>query len=246
MRILVGYECSGVVAAAFRKRGHIAWSVDLQPYRGTDPEGARWHLQSDIWDALNGEVGYIDLGIFHPDCTYLTVSAAWAFKDGPYHQKLKLGTLTGAARRKAREEALGNFRRLMALPFDVVAENPSPSFLGTMYRPADQVIQPHQFGDDASKSTGLWRNCNLPDLKPTKPISPRYVCADCGNHMTYEDMAKYSDDCTRCGGIRMCERWGNQTDSGQNKLSPSPDRAHLRAITYQGIADAMADQWGFQ
>lgn len=28
------------------------------------------------------------------------------------------------------------------------------------------------------------------------------------------------------------------------KMPPSPDRARLRSITYQGIADAMAEQWG--
>lgn len=39
-------------------------------------------------------------------------------------------------------------------------------------------------------------------------------------------------------------RWDNQTPSGQNKLGPSPDRWKLRSATYQGIADAMADQWG--
>ena len=37
--------------------------------------------------------------------------------------------------------------------------------------------------------------------------------------------------------------WGNQTPGGQNKLSPSADRAKLRSITYQGIAEAMAEQW---
>lgn len=28
------------------------------------------------------------------------------------------------------------------------------------------------------------------------------------------------------------------------KQPPSPQRAHIRSITYQGIADAMAEQWG--
>ncbi len=28
------------------------------------------------------------------------------------------------------------------------------------------------------------------------------------------------------------------------KMGPSPERERLRSITYQGIADAMADQWG--
>jgi hypothetical protein len=40
------------------------------------------------------------------------------------------------------------------------------------------------------------------------------------------------------------DRYANQTPSGQNNLGPSKDRWKLRAITYQGIADAMADQWG--
>lgn len=39
-------------------------------------------------------------------------------------------------------------------------------------------------------------------------------------------------------------RWANQTDSGQNKLAPSADRWRDRSRTYQGIADAMAEQWG--
>lgn len=40
------------------------------------------------------------------------------------------------------------------------------------------------------------------------------------------------------------DRYANQTASGQNNLPPSKDRAMLRSITYPGIAEAMADQWG--
>lgn len=40
------------------------------------------------------------------------------------------------------------------------------------------------------------------------------------------------------------DRYANQTASGQNKLGPSPDRWKIRSTTYQGIADAMASQWG--
>ena len=43
---------------------------------------------------------------------------------------------------------------------------------------------------------------------------------------------------------KIVERWSNQTDSGQNKESPSPDRWKERSRTYQGIAKAMAEQWG--
>ena len=29
-----------------------------------------------------------------------------------------------------------------------------------------------------------------------------------------------------------------------HNMAPSPERGHLRSITYAGIADAMATQWG--
>lgn len=77
-----------------------------------------------------------------------------------------------------------------------------------------QIIQPYEFGHPESKKTCLWLN-GLPKLKPTNILE-----------------------------IPKCGYWENQTASGQNKLGPSPDRAKIRSKTYQGIADAMAVQWG--
>jgi len=84
-----------------------------------------------------------------------------------------------------------------------------------------QSIQPYDFGEDASKRTCLWLG-GLPELKGTEYFPPRIVTVE----------------------GKQYKRWGNQTDSGQNRLGPSADRAKIRATTYQGIADAMADQWG--
>jgi hypothetical protein len=44
--------------------------------------------------------------------------------------------------------------------------------------------------------------------------------------------------------VNGVERWANQTDSGQNKLSPGADRWLKRSETFPGIAAAMGDQWG--
>jgi hypothetical protein len=160
-------------------------------------------------------------------CTYLTVSAAWAYADPDYekypetgyHQKVKPGTLTGWPRRHERERAIQNFRELLQLPFPVAIENPAINFVNKAIRPADQIIHPHQFGDDASKATGLWLNQLPPlELDPAQKVEPRIV-----------------------NGL---PRWGNQTDSGQNRLSPSEDRWLKRSETYQGIAKAMGEQWG--
>jgi hypothetical protein len=85
-----------------------------------------------------------------------------------------------------------------------------------------QTIQPYNFGHDASKRTCLWLK-NLPPLQNSGPfIPPRLV--------------KSPDGVTR-------KRWANQTDSGQNRLPPSPHRAADRSRTFPGIAQAMAQQW---
>lgn len=95
-------------------------------------------------------------------------------------------------------------------------ENPI-GCISTRVRKPDQIIHPHQFGSDASKSTCLWLN-GLPLLVPTEHVAPRMV--------------------------EGRKRWANQTDSGQNKLPPSEDRWKIRSETYPGIAQAMATQWG--
>lgn len=74
-------------------------------------------------------------------------------------------------------------------------------------------------------------------LRPTEYIEPRWVC--CGR--TLPDFG----GCPNCiGENKPLPRWGNQTDSGQNKLTPSADRWKDRSRTYQGWSEAMALQWG--
>lgn len=214
MRVIVACESSGRVREAFRARGHDAWSCDLLP---TDQPGN--HYQGSIFDILGDRW---DLLIAHPPCTYLTVSAAWAFKDPDYnrfpgvgyHQKVKAGTLVGEARREARREALVFARKLFDFGIKKVGmENPVGN-LSTPWRQPDQIIHPWQFGHDASKATCLWLK-GLPLLRPTNNIQKP-----------------------------KGERYANQSPNGQNKLPPSDDRWKLRSETYQGIADAMAAQWG--
>lgn len=211
MKILIACESSGTIRDAFIALGHDAISCDLLATEKPGP-----HYQGDVRDILyNGW----DLMIAHPDCTYLTNSAAWAYKDGPYHQKVKPGTLVGEARRVAREKALDFVKLLMDAPIEKIAiENPV-GVISTRIKPASQYIQPYEYGDDASKKTGLWLK-NLPLLKPDPKdyVEPRIVNGK--------------------------KRWANQTDSGQNNLSPSDDRWKDRSRTYQGWADAMAEQWG--
>jgi hypothetical protein len=120
-------------------------------------------------------------------------------------------------KREEQREALDFVYQLMNAPIPKICiENPV-SIISSVIRKPDQIIQPWMFGHDASKSTCLWLK-DLPKLEPTDIVEPRIVDGK--------------------------KRWANQTDSGQNRLGPSEDRWKIRSRTYQGIANAMAEQWG--
>lgn len=126
-------------------------------------------------------------------------------------------TTRGLRDPKLTEDALDFVRLLLDAPIPRIAlENPV-SVISSRIRKPDQIITPYMFGHDASKKTCLWLK-NLPPLKSTRMVEPRIVDGK--------------------------KRWGNQTDSGQNKLAPSADRWKIRSETYRGIAEAMASQWG--
>ncbi|RMD97834.1 MAG: hypothetical protein D6816_17100 [Bacteroidetes bacterium] len=221
MKILIACEFSGIVRRAFRKRGHDAWSCDLLPAE----DGSEYHIQGDVLSVLDD--GW-DMMLAFPPCTYLCSSGLHWNKRRP-------------ERAKKTEEALEFVRALLNAPIDNIAlENPI-GCISTRIRKPDQVIQPYQFGHDASKATCLWLK-NLPVLKPTEFVPPRYVCK-CGHSFSY-DLGKYG--CPNCCGENGAARprWANQTDSGQNRLGPSDDRWKERSKTYPGIAKAMAEQWG--
>lgn len=123
-------------------------------------------------------------------------------------------TTRGLRNPKLTEDALDFVQRLMNAPVERIAIENPISVISSRIRKPDQIIQPWWFGHDASKKTCLWLK-NLPPLQPTDMLP--------GDAKT---------------------RRGNQTESGQNKLPPSKDRWKIRSKTYQGIADAMAAQWG--
>lgn len=194
MRVLVACEHSGTVRDAFLRKGHFAISCDLLP-NSTGP-----HYQGDVCEIIDNNW---DLMIAHPDCTYLCSS-------GLHHNKYVVG------RKALTDKAIGFVRYLMNCGIPKIAiENPV-GCISTRIRAYDQLIQPYEFGHDASKGTCLWLT-GLPLLVPTSYIKPRIV-----------------------NGL---PRWANQTDSGQNAEGPSEDRWKIRAKTYEGVANAMADQW---
>ena len=198
MKVLVACEYSGRVRRAFAAMGHDVLSADFEPSDDDSP----YHYQGDCIDLINDQ--HFDLMIAHPPCTYLAVSGMhW--------------TTRGYRDPQLTEDALEFVQRLMDAPIARIAiENPI-SVISTRIRKPDQIIQPYQFGHDASKQTCLWLK-GLPLLTPTGYVEPAIVNGK--------------------------KRWANQTPAGQDKTTPSPDRWKIRSRTYEGIAQAMATQWG--
>lgn len=182
-RVLIACEYSGIVRDAFFRRGFDAWSCDLLPTETPGP-----HIQGDVLEVLAD--GW-DLVIAHPPCTHLSVSGARHFE---------------AKRADGRQQAAIDFFMAMitAPAFYVAVENPV-CIMSSIYRKADQTIQPWMFGHGETKATCLWLK-NLPKLNSTNIVPGREQRV-----------------------------W---------LMPPGPDRWKERSRTFQGIADAMAEQWG--
>ena len=197
MKVLVGCEFSGTVRDCFLAMGHDAISCDLLPTEAPGP-----HVQGDVVEVLYNN--HWDLAILHPPCTYLSASGLHWNKRIP-------------GRSEKTEAALEFITTLWNAPVDKVAiENPVGCINTRLdFMPKPQYVQPYNYGEDASKKTGLWLR-GLPFLEPTEYIEPRMVNGK--------------------------PRWSNQGDTGYDKFGGGQGKE--RSVTFFGIAAAMADQWG--
>ena len=219
MQIICGCEQSQIVATAFRAKGHEAFSCDTEPCTGNHPD---YHLQMDVLDAIKGgrittQAGTVvsikrwDMGIFFPPCTYVAASGNKWLKDQP---KPASGSLVGAERRLAQQEAVNFAVRLYDSPIKRVGlENPVGR-LSTLWKPPTQIVQPWWFGDSYTKTTCLWLK-NLPKLNATNIVDP---------------------------GKRHITKSGKSLPDWYN-LPPGPERARIRSLTFAGLGQAMAEQW---
>jgi hypothetical protein len=200
------------------------------------PDGGNWHLI-----------------IAHPVCTRLANSGVLRLYVGG--KKVNGRDLTKFREmREAAQFFYSFFEMARQIGAALCVENPQQHNYAVAAHgcgPANQIIQPHWFGDDASKATCLWLR-GLPKLRslPSEQwAKPRWVCRTCGmvEQGDYAEAFRNRKGevcCNRCSGVPvMLPRWSNQTDSGQNRLGPSSHRAADRARTYPGIAHAMAEQW---
>lgn len=153
MKVLLGCERSGTLRDKFIAAGHDAMSADL-----ADTETPGPHYKGDVFDVIDYPW---DLAILHFPCTNTAVSGSRHF---------------AAKRLDGRQQAsvslfLKGWKRAAHIP-KVAFEHPI-SIMSTLFREPDQILQPYNFGDDASKSTCLWLR-GLPLLRSTRYYPPPY------------------------------------------------------------------------
>lgn len=230
--ILIACEESQRVCTEFRKLGFNAYSCDILPCSGGHPE---WHFKQDVLQVIKNKGGTLETGkeyfiegewdlmVAHPPCTFLAVSGAkWFYhpddKDLPIDQRRPHPNFPNRA--KEREEAAEFFMKLAKANIKHIAiENPV-GIMNTRFRKPNQIVQPWQFGDSASKKTCLWLK-NLPLLVPTDIVDP-------GEYIEF-------------GSGRRLAKWYSD---GLTKTKTPEERRIWRSKTFPGFAKAIAEQWG--
>ena len=235
MKILVACEESQRVCIAFRNKGHEAYSCDIIDASGDHPE---WHIKEDVLPLLNGFCSFTtcdgvkhtidqkwDMIIAFPPCTHLAVSgAAW------FAKKREDGR---------QKEGIEFFCKFLTADCNkIVIENPI-GIIGGDYikqwfpdlceqyglpRKPDQIIHPWQFGDVVEKSTCLWE-IGVNPLIPTVTEKPEL------EYFEWVDK--------KTGKKKRQPKWYYEALS-----LPAAERAKARSKTFNGIANAMGEQWG--
>ena len=104
----------------------------------------------------------------------------------------------------------------------IAVENPI-GIMSKRYRKPNQIVQPWMFGDKAQKSTCLWLK-NLPNLSSTDVV----------------EKGEFFEFVSKKGESKRMPMWYYK--ALQEAKTPEQRRT-LRSKTFQGIADAMAEQW---
>lgn len=216
MKVLVACEESQTVCKAFRKRGHEAYSCDIQECSGGHNE---WHIVQDVIPLLNGNCefetvdgtkhkieGKWDLIIAHPPCTYLSnAGSTWL-----YPQK----GLISRERLVKGLDAKEFFMEFYNADCEKIAiENPVPNGIYRLPK-YNQIIQPYEYGHPYSKKTCLW-------LKGIEPLKPTNIIT--------ENVISWVSSGSSCKNQKRCVGFND---------------AKTRSKTFDGIAQAMAEQWG--
>lgn len=220
MKVLVACEESQRVCIEFRRLGHEAYSCDIEPCSGVHEE---WHIQADALPLLDGNCKFWTM-----DNKLHKINGKWdiivAFPPCTYLSRagaVRLfrhdGSIKDEKRYKKGIEAKEFFLKILSADCHKIAvENPVMLKIFNIRKP-DQILEPYMFGDPWRKKTCLWLK-GLPPLLPTCWVEPEGL-------------------------------WVGSTSANRNAATGykyqlnSKRNPKIRALTFPGIAKAMAEQW---
>lgn len=216
MKALIACEESQRVCAAFRERGWQAFSCDVQECSGKHPE---WHIMQDVIPLMDGRCSFKTMdGIEH------LIDGKWDliiahppctyFSTAGANWLFRGGKLDEERYKKGLEMKELFFSILNADCSKICVENPVVMKIWELPKHT-QEIQPYQFGHPFTKKTRLWLK-GLPELKPTEIVEPVEKWVSCGNRTNREKQNQ-----------AICKSFSNK-----------------RAKTFDGVARAMAEQYG--
>ena len=217
IKVLVACEESQRVCGEFRKKGHVAFSCDVISCSGGHPE---WHIKDNVLFYLNGNcwiktMDGVGTRIDKWDLIIAHPPCTYLTVSGNRWFNVDKYGDKAKERYKLRNYAIDFFMQFVNAKCEKIAiENPI-GVMSTIYRKPDQIIQPYEYGHPYTKQTCLWLK-NLPLLKPTKILEKPE------------------------GG------WANQcfTPDGRYGGFKNFNGSKERSKTFEGIAKAMAEQWG--
>lgn len=236
MKVLIACEESQAVCKAFREKGHEAYSCDIQECSGGHPE---WHIKGDVLPLLKPSTHYgfiikespewCGVEFFTTDGAYHRIDGKWDLiiahppctylcMSGQKHCNVEVYGEKAKERIKERDKAIEFFMQFINADCDKIAVENPVGIMTRNYRKPDQYIQPLWFGHPTSKKTGLWLK-GLQKLVPTKVVEQEFHISGTG---------------------RKWDKWFWES----SLIHPLSERSKFRSRTFEGIAEAMAEQWG--
>ena len=220
IKVLIACEESQRVCIAFRNKGHEAYSCDVIECSGGHPE---WHIQQDVIPLLDGNCTFKTCdGLEH------TINSFWDLIIA--HPPCTYLSVAGAARLYPKKGQIDEERYKKGLEAKeffmsiynancekIAIENPVSLKVFNMPEHTQQ-IQPYEYGHPYSKKTRLW-------LKGLNPLKPTNVITE---------------------GIVSWVSGGSKDNNGNTRKNCGMKfrDSKTKSKTFQGIADAMANQWG--
>jgi hypothetical protein len=231
MKVLVACEESQAVCKAFREKGHEAYSCDIIECSGGHPE---WHIQDDVLKVLNPQKTYtygnemLGIEFFTLNGELHSFIGKWdmiiAFPPCTHLSSSGQWAYSKGKDINLKFEAIDFFMRFANADCEKIAiENPV-GVMSTEWRKPNQIIHPWQFGHLAEKQTCLWLK-GLPNLVPQIEKKPEL---------------EYFDWVDKNGKKKRMQKWMYDIRC----ISDRKKRAETASKTFDGIAKAMAEQWG--